>query len=811
MGDVTRRRGWVLATVAGLVLGMVAAMLIDTGRSTPSARAGTSSDGSASDAEPSPTTPITPVPVDPTPSVTASGPPLGAVVDATSPPELLIWSANGLPSTIGPALRTLPALAASTIVRGDDVHLTASWTPTGTVVDHTAPGWYLPLDAFAVDPASYGRSSRAGAAVAAALGGSGVGGARPDLGRPPPRRGRQPRSRSATTTVLTVTAIVPDADVAAAELVVSYATGMQLGIDHRARRARALHRQPGRARTGGDRLDAEGHRHPLPLPGRDHLPAPRRRRAAPVAGQAAVRRVRRASARRHPARARPGVGVGQHRRRRPPGARPHAVQPPDRADGRGRAAGAGRRRADRPGRPGPVRGAATTPGSSGRVGVLPATPGASRSTSTWPPTRSAPRAVRTPGSSRSCAGGAGVGRRLAAPRPMHFEYLTPPLRSPPGQRCPAGRGKTGGRRRRTGVADHLEAIAAHRAAMRPGTSPACAPCVVVPSTGRCGDTLLSGMCAIDGRGSIDPGGRGARWSLDALLRPPRPAARSIARRRAAPPARSGRAAPAPPRRRPRPVAGRSTRPAGADAEPWDYRRDRHHEGACVGARMRSRPHRPLRADGLEALLTSCGMAAVTTVVALIERSTATGRSSSTSSTYHETRHLLATGAARRRLHVVPSQLVAAIGALAPAAVVVDAVLELARRAGGRPRSVVRPRSVGAPPGGPDGGPVPSRRRQLGLLDGDPTGRAPAAPVHGGLVRPPDRRGREPRQARPARPRSGDRRRDRRPRPRRLALDRLREHLGTNVTDLSCLQLLRPAPRSARGPAGPRRRATPNWS
>ena len=52
-------------TVAGLVLGMVAALLIDTGRSTPSARAGTSSDGSASDAEPSPTTPITSVPVDP--------------------------------------------------------------------------------------------------------------------------------------------------------------------------------------------------------------------------------------------------------------------------------------------------------------------------------------------------------------------------------------------------------------------------------------------------------------------------------------------------------------------------------------------------------------------------------------------------------------------------------------------------------------------------------------------------------------------------------------------------------------------------
>ena len=226
---MTRRRGWVLLTVAGLALGMVAALLVDTGRSTPSADAGSSSDTAAPDAAPSPTTPITPVPVDPSPPVTSTGPPLGAVVDATSPPELLIWSANGLPSTLGPMLRTLPTVAASTIVRGDDVHLTASWTPAGAVVDHTDPGWYLPLDAFAVDPASYATVVSGGTAVAAALatpgsavlGQTSAGLRHADVGS---------RLQIGDHDVLTVTAIVPDADVAAAELVVSYATGTQLGI-----------------------------------------------------------------------------------------------------------------------------------------------------------------------------------------------------------------------------------------------------------------------------------------------------------------------------------------------------------------------------------------------------------------------------------------------------------------------------------------------------------------------------------------------------------------------------------------------------
>ncbi len=245
---MTRRRWWVLLTVAGLALGMVAALLVDTGRSSSSATG--ESDPSAADPVPSPTTPIPTVPPEAAESaapVTATVPPVGPTVDGSSPPELLIWSTNGLVPSLGATLRTMPAVAASTIVRGDDVHLTASWTPDGAVIDHTAPGWYLPLDAFAVDPASYASVVAGGAAVADALAtpGSAV------LGQTSATLRRATvgsRLQIGDRDLLTVTAIVPDADVAAAELVVSYDTGVQLGIT--TERAALV-------RYTGDRVDLE--------------------------------------------------------------------------------------------------------------------------------------------------------------------------------------------------------------------------------------------------------------------------------------------------------------------------------------------------------------------------------------------------------------------------------------------------------------------------------------------------------------------------------------------------------------------------
>ena len=221
---MTRRRWWVLLTIAGLALGMVAALLVDTGGSSSSTGAGSTDPEPA----PSPTTPITSTPPDSAAPVTATVPSAG-VIDAGSPPELLIWSTNGLVPSLGPTLRALPAVTTSTIVRGDDVHLTTSWTPTGAVIDRTDPGWYLPLDAFAVDPASYASVVAGGTTVADALstpGSAVLGQTSATLRRAEVGSRLQIDGRD----VLTVMAIVPDADVAAAELVVSYATGAALGV-----------------------------------------------------------------------------------------------------------------------------------------------------------------------------------------------------------------------------------------------------------------------------------------------------------------------------------------------------------------------------------------------------------------------------------------------------------------------------------------------------------------------------------------------------------------------------------------------------
>jgi len=226
MGDVIRRRWWVLLTVAGLILGMAAAVLVDTGAPSAARRDPSTSQPSA----PTATTPIESTSTQPPVTVPTGGPPVGQVVDGpNAPPELLIWSTNGLSPALGPALRSMPAVAASTIVRGDDLRLTASWSPGGAVVDQTAPGWYLPLDAFAVDPASYASVVSGGAAVAAALSapGSAV------LGQT--SAGLRHAAVGSTLQIagreqLTVAAVVPDADIAAAELVVSYATGEALGM-----------------------------------------------------------------------------------------------------------------------------------------------------------------------------------------------------------------------------------------------------------------------------------------------------------------------------------------------------------------------------------------------------------------------------------------------------------------------------------------------------------------------------------------------------------------------------------------------------
>jgi cystathionine beta-lyase/cystathionine gamma-synthase len=79
------------------------------------------------------------------------------------------------------------------------------------------------------------------------------------------------------------------------------------------------------------------------------------------------------------------------------------------------------------------------------------------------------------------------------------------------------------------------------------------------------------------------------------------------------------------------------------------------------------------AEGRAALLTNCGMAAITTVLAFVERS-CDGPIVVDANVYHETRHLLLGGSLRARCHVVPSDdVVDHTSRLGASVVFVDAV------------------------------------------------------------------------------------------------------------------------------------------
>jgi cystathionine beta-lyase/cystathionine gamma-synthase len=106
---------------------------------------------------------------------------------------------------------------------------------------------------------------------------------------------------------------------------------------------------------------------------------------------------------------------------------------------------------------------------------------------------------------------------------------------------------------------------------------------------------------------------------------------------------------------------------------WDYRRDRHRDGAEWEHAWLSEILAG-QGRGRRALLTSCGMAAITTVLAFIERHTGSGTIVVDDNVYHETRHLVLTGALRDRVCVVASNELAERAARDDVAVViVDAV------------------------------------------------------------------------------------------------------------------------------------------
>lgn len=145
-----------------------------------------------------------------------------------APDVLLVWTAGGLPAGLAVRAGLLDGVERSTVVRGDETALVASWDADGHVVDQAEPGWHLPLDTLAIDPSGFAaflpaapaatvRALAPGQAVltesSARLRRLGVG-ARIRLG---------PHE-------LTIAGIVGDIDGAGAELLVSAADATRLGV-----------------------------------------------------------------------------------------------------------------------------------------------------------------------------------------------------------------------------------------------------------------------------------------------------------------------------------------------------------------------------------------------------------------------------------------------------------------------------------------------------------------------------------------------------------------------------------------------------
>jgi hypothetical protein len=164
------------------------------------------------------------------------------VVRAEAPSTFLAWVTRGLPAGFGMRARALPEVGQVAVVAEDNVWLVRSWSAGGELVDDPPDGFFLPIDAAAVDPRTYApflpppdRTSMASVAAGEAILGAssaalrGLGpGAVLDFGR-----GERIR----------VAAVLPDELVGAAEVLVSRATGRRIGVSHD--RHLLLHPAPG--------------------------------------------------------------------------------------------------------------------------------------------------------------------------------------------------------------------------------------------------------------------------------------------------------------------------------------------------------------------------------------------------------------------------------------------------------------------------------------------------------------------------------------------------------------------------------------
>lgn len=149
---------------------------------------------------------------------------------ASEPGVLLAWAQGGVPDAAVHAGEAVPAVVARSIISDGTIDLIGSADASGQVVDDLEAGWRIPLDAIAIDPADHAAVvSVADAYVIRSLGpGEALLGETSAALR---RLGPGGRLDLADGTTLTVTAVVPDHAIGAAEVVVDIATGAPLGVD----------------------------------------------------------------------------------------------------------------------------------------------------------------------------------------------------------------------------------------------------------------------------------------------------------------------------------------------------------------------------------------------------------------------------------------------------------------------------------------------------------------------------------------------------------------------------------------------------
>jgi D-alanyl-D-alanine carboxypeptidase len=160
-------------------------------------------------------------------------PPVTEAPPAPAPAVLLAWSRSGagrgLDPGLEPAAAALPGVSGTSPVRAGGLDLVGSRDMEGRRVDVLAPGWAIPLDAAAIDPARHADfvpiADRA--AIAGLRPGDAV------LGRTSAELRRLSVGGAIDVAgggSVVVSAIVEDASIGGAELAVDVATGERLGL-----------------------------------------------------------------------------------------------------------------------------------------------------------------------------------------------------------------------------------------------------------------------------------------------------------------------------------------------------------------------------------------------------------------------------------------------------------------------------------------------------------------------------------------------------------------------------------------------------